>query len=136
MKNKCLKSLKYSVILFVLIFVLNSFVYMTKNMFAAAMASIVEDGVMSKSQTGLISAVFWLVYGIFQFAGGFLSDKFNPYKLVTIGIVGGIIANIIIYFNQSFPVVITVWCINAALQFGLWPGCFKIDSSQISLEFR
>lgn len=136
MKTKCLKSMTLSVMLFLLIFILNSFVYMTKNMFAAAMASIVEDGVMTKSQTGLISAMFWLVYGIFQFIGGFLSDKYNPYKLVTIGVVSGIISNIIIYFNQNFPVVMAVWCLNAALQFGLWPGCFKIASSQIKLEFR
>ncbi len=136
MKTKRLKSLKLSIMLFILVFVVNACVYMTKNMFAAAMAFIVEEGVMTKSQTGTISAGFWLVYGIFQFLGGFAADKFSPYKLIMIGLISGIVSNLIIYYNQSYFVVMAVWCINAAFQFGLWPGSFKIVSTQMKLEFR
>lgn len=136
MKQKQLASTKLSIALFLLLFVGHAVVYMTKNMFSAAMASIVEVGAMTKSQTGLISAVFWLVYGTFQIIGGFAADKYSPYKLVLIGLLGGIASNAVIYFNQNYGVVMTVWCINAALQFGLWPGIFKITTTQIVPSFR
>ncbi len=136
MKTKQLADVQSSVVLFVLLFVVLTVLYMTKNMFSSVMASIVEAGIMTKSQTGLISAVFWLVYGIFQVLGGFAVDKFSPYKMVIIGIVSGIAANMVIYFNQSYGVVMTVWAINAALQFGLWPGALKIATMQIVSSVR
>ena len=47
---------------FWLIWGIYAMVYMTKNCFSAAMASLVFEGVMTKSQVGLITAVFYGVY--------------------------------------------------------------------------
>jgi len=41
---------------FLMIFTVYSFVYMTKNCYSAAMASIVAEGVMTKTETGVIAA--------------------------------------------------------------------------------
>lgn len=136
MKDKYLKSTKLSIVLFLTLFALNTVVFMTKNMFTAAMAVIVEDGVMTKSQTGAISAAFWFVYAITQVIGGFAADKYSPFKLILIGLVSGIISNLVIYINSSYNVIMTVWCINAAFQFGLWPGTFKIISTQVNPKLR
>lgn len=111
-------------------------VYMTKNVFSSAMATIVEEGFMTKSQTGLINAVFWFVYAPFQILGGFAADKYSPYKLVLIGLSGGLISNIIIYLNQSYPVIMAAWSFNALAQFGLWPGVFKVVSTQTAPRVR
>lgn len=136
MKNKYLTSVKASVLLFLLLFLLHTVVYMTKNMFSAAMATIVEDGVMTKSQTGAISAWFWFIYATFQVVGGFATDKYSPFNLITIGLVSGIISNLIIYLNNSYWVILVVWCINAALQFGLWTGIFKIVTTKLHPDVR
>lgn len=137
MKNqKYLESKPLSIMLFVYLFMMYAVVYMTKSMFSSAMATIVEEGFMTKSQTGLINAVFWLVYALFQVVGGFAADKYSPHKLITIGLVGAIIANIVIYFNQSYPVMMAAWAFNAAMQFGLWPGVFKIVSTQTAPQIR
>ena len=136
MKNKYLTSVKSSVWLFLLLFLLHAVVYMTKTMFSAAMATIVEEGVMTKSQTGAISAWFWFIYAAFQIIGGFATDKYSPFKLITIGLVSGIISNLIIYLNNSYWVILVVWCINAALQFGLWPGIFKIVTTNLHPDVR
>ncbi len=136
MKTKRLESMKLSVVLFALLFLMHLVVFMTKNMFSAAMASIVEEGVMTKTQTGTITALFWFVYAAFQFIGGFAADKYSPFKLISIGIISGIASNFLIYLNQNYAFVIVVWCLNAAFQFGLWPGIFKMLSTQIRLEFR
>ncbi len=134
--EKYLESKKLSIILFLFMFVLYAIVYMTKNMFSSAMALIVEEGVMTKSQTGLITAAFWLVYAPFQVVGGFAADKYSPYKLIVIGLIGIVLSNLVIYFSQSYMVILLVWSLNGILQFGLWPAVFKIVSTQTSPEIR
>ena len=136
MKIKHLESKSLSVILFIIIFLMYSIVYMTKNMFSSAMATIVEEGIMTKSQTGAISGMFWLVYAIFQVFGGFAADKYSPAKLISIGIAGSIVSNIIIYLYPTYPVIMGAWIFNAIIQFGIWPGIFKIVSTELKESFR
>ena len=135
-KDKYLESKSLSILLFVFLFLLYAVVYMTKSMFSSAMATIVEEGVMTKSQTGFINAVFWFVYALFQIIGGFAADKYSPHKLIIIGVSGAILSNLIIYFNNSYPVIIAAWSFNAAIQFGIWPGVFKIVSTQLEPNLR
>lgn len=135
-KQKYLDSKSLSIVLFLFLFVLYAVIYMTKSMFSSAMASIVEEEYMTASQTGLINAAFWLVYAIFQVVGGFCADKFSPYKIIMLGLFGSLIANTIIYFNQDYYVMMGAWVFNAMAQFGIWPGVFKIISSNLHPNIR
>ena len=130
-----LEDKKKSLLLFWTVFFLYVLVYMTKNCFSAAMASIVDAGVLSKSQTGLITAVFYIVYTL-QVVGGMVADRFKPDLLIKIGLIGGGIANAIIFFNQNYIVILVTWVFNAIIQFAVWPGVFKIISSQLIPEQR
>lgn len=111
-------------------------VYMTKSCFSAAMAAIVFEGAMTKSQTGLITSVFYMVYAPLQIVGGVAADKYDPEKLIKIGLIGGGIANLIVFINQNYYVVLITWIFNAIVQFGIWPSVFKIISSQIVSQDR
>lgn len=113
------------------VFVLYALVYMTKYFFTAAMAQIVFEKVMTKSQVGFIVAAFYVVYAPLQSVGGILADKYDPENLISIGLFGSAIANVIVFFNQNYYVVLFTWIFNAAVQFGIWPAIFKIMSSQI-----
>lgn len=126
-----LESKKTSRLFFIFIWVTYTAVYMTKSCFSAALASIVEEGVLTKSQTGFITSAFFLVYAVLQIPGGICADRFNPAKLIGIGLLGGAIANIIIYFNQNYYVMLLAWVLNGVAQFALWPSVFKIVSSQL-----
>lgn len=106
-------------------------VYMTKSCFSAAMASIVFEGAMTKSQTGFITAMFYLFYAPLQIVGGIYADRYDPERLIKIGLVGSGIANLIIFFNQNYYLVLTAWIFNAIVQFAVWPSIFKISSSQL-----
>ncbi|MBQ8816090.1 MAG: MFS transporter [Lachnospiraceae bacterium] len=132
MKRKYISSDKLSALLFWTIWFMYAVVYMTKNCYSAAMASIVSEGIMTKSETGLITAVFYLVYGPLQFVGGRLADRYKPEKIILIGLIGSGIMNGIIFFNQNYYAMLVVWTCNAIVQFGLWPAVFKIISSQLS----
>ena len=118
-------------IFFFFLWFLYAFVYLTKNCFNGALSDIVAEGLMTKSQTGLITGLFYLVYTPGQIAGGFVSDKVSPEKLIKVGLIGGTLANVIIFFNQNYYVMLGAWLFNALAQFALWPSVFKIISSQL-----
>ena len=122
-------------VLFLLCFTVYSLVYMTKNIFSSAMASIVEAGIMTKSQTGAISAAYWLAYAPLQVVGGIAADKYSPAKLICIGVGGSALSSLLIYFNQSYPVMMAVWIFNAIVQFGLWPAVFRIVATEINHNY-
>ena len=131
-----LENKKVSFIFFWVIWILYTVVYMTKNCYSAAMASIVSEGVLTKSQTGLLTALFHLAYGPLQILGGIFADKYNPERLVKIGLVGAAISNTLIFFNQTYSLMLIAWTFNGTIQFALYPAVFKIVSSQLEAEYR
>lgn len=131
-----LENKKVSFIFFWVIWILYTVVYMTKNCYSAAMASIVSEGVLTKSQTGLLTALFYLAYGPLQILGGIFADKYNPERLVKIGLVGAAISNTLIFFNQTYSLMLIAWTFNGTIQFALYPAVFKIVSSQLEAEYR
>ncbi len=114
------------------LWILYAIVYISKSNFNGALASIVSEGIMTKSQTGFIIAMFYFVYAPFQIIGGMLVDKRSPELMIKIGLIGAIIANIFIYFfSNNYYVMLGAWTFNGIIQFGIWPGIFKIISSQL-----
>ena len=136
MNQKHLVDKKLSFMLFSYIWMMYAVVYMTKNCFGAAMSAIVYEGIMTKSQTGFIMAVFYLVYALFQPLGGKMADRYNPEKLLIVGLLGSAFSNLIIYFNQNYYVILIAWAFNAAIQFGVYPSIFKIITSQLEPTHR
>lgn len=131
-----LENKKVSRNFFWMLWIMYAVVYMTKNCYSAAMASIVNEGILTKSQTGLISAIFYGVYAPLQILGGVFADKYNPERMIKIGLVGSGVANLIIFFNQNYYVMLVVWTFNAVIQFALWPSVFKVISSQLEPGYR
>ena len=109
---------------------------LTKNCFSSAMVFIVDEGILTKSQTGMITGVFYIIYAALQLVGGMLADRWKPEALVGIGLVGAGIANAVIYFNQSYAIMMAAWSFNAVAQFAVWPSIFKIMSTMLSPEHR
>jgi len=106
-------------------------VYMTRSCFTAAMATMVSDGVIQKNQTGIITSVFYVIYGILQLAGGVIADRYNPERIIKIGLVGAALANLFIFLFNDFHTMLIAWSFNAVFQFALWPCVFKIISSKL-----
>ena len=121
---------------FIFLFALYSIVYMTKNCFNAALADIVNEGILTKSQTGSITAAFYIVYAPLQIVGGMAADRFSPHMLIKIGLIGGAVANSVIFFNQNYYVMLITWVLNAVVQFAIWPSVFKIMTSELCRSER
>lgn len=131
-----LEDKKISKKFFWLLFILYAIVYMTKNNYSAAMAAIVSEGVLTKTQTGFINSAYFMVYAPLQILGGYVADRYNPEKMIKISLFGSGIANAVIFLNQDYYVMLAAWVFNAIVQFALWPSLFKVISSQLEKEYR
>jgi sugar phosphate permease len=129
--NIRLENKKVSRLFFLFLWIMYAFVYMTKNCFSGALAAIVEEGSLTLTQATMINAAFYVVYTPLQVFGGIFADKYSPEKLITVGLIGSAISNVVIFFNQSFYVMLISWVFSAIVQFALWPAVFKIISSQL-----
>ncbi len=118
-------------IFFVFIWIMYAMVYMTKSCFSGALASIVAEGSLTLTETSIISAGFYIAYTPLQILGGVFADKYSPEKLIAVGLLGSAASNVVIFFNQSFWVMLAAWVFSAIIQFALWPAVYKIMSSQL-----
>lgn len=66
-----------------------------------------------------------LLYSIGQFAAGPLSDRYGPRLIVSIGLVGIIIANVLMGFQTSMVMLAVLACLNGAAQSTGWSGLVK-----------
>ena len=123
-------SMRASRLLFVFMWLLYALICMTKTSFASAMATLVAEGVLTKSQTGLIISSFYIVYTPLQIVGGAVADRYNPERLCLIGLFGSAVANAVIFLYPTFTVMLVAWVFNAVAQFALWPAVFKILTTQ------
>ena len=73
-----------------LLFLLCWFAYFTSYIgrlnYSSAMTAMIQEAVLTKSQAGFISMVYFFAYGIGQFCNGMLGDKFHPGKMIFTGL--------------------------------------------------
>jgi len=118
-------------IFFVFIWTSYALVYMTKSAFSGALSAIVAEGALTLTEASMINAAFYAVYTPLQILGGVFADKYNPERLILIGLLGSAVSNFVIFLNQNFYVMLIAWVFNAVIQFALWPAIYKIISSQL-----
>ncbi len=126
-----LENKRISRLFFVFIWVAYALVYMTKSCFSGALSAIVAEGALTLTEASMINAAFYAVYTPLQILGGVFADKYNPEKLILIGLLGAAASNLVIFLNQNFWVMLIAWIFNATIQFALWPAIYKIISSQL-----
>lgn len=123
-----------SKLLFVICWVVYLFVVISRSNYTTAIAFIVKEGVFTKSDAGIISAAFYFTYGFVQLIGGNAADRFSPYKLIIIGLVGALVTNIMLMFFNTFIWVLVLWCLNGVLQFAMWPSVTRIIAAYLLPE--
>lgn len=73
-----------------LLFLLCWFAYFTSYIgrlnYSSAMTAMIQEAVLTKSQAGFISMVYFFAYGIGQFCNGMLGDRFHPGKMIFVGL--------------------------------------------------
>jgi len=108
--------------------------YFGRYNFSATIADIVNQGLYTKAQLGIVGTVFFIVYGSGQLINGILGDRFSPYKMIFFGAFVSSLANLMMCFSSNLVMMCIVWGINGFAQSMLWAPIIYIVSNTMHGE--
>ena len=89
------------------------------NMSATLDDIIVHFGI-DKAKGGLLQTVFAAFYAAGQLVFGTLADRFEPKRLIAVGVLGSAACNLLFSFMPSFELLIAAWTLNGIFQSMIW----------------
>lgn len=136
LKAKLTKEEKASFTLFAACWLVYAIICMTKNAYSASIASIVGEGLFSKSEAGLINSGYYVFYGAAQLFLVGIVDKISPVKLINMAFAGAFVSMIGFMFADSFAFMLVLWSITGLLQFAIWPAVIRIIAQYLLPSHR
>jgi OPA family sugar phosphate sensor protein UhpC-like MFS transporter len=77
---------------------------------------IVDEGLFSETQLGLIGSSMLFVYAIGKLSNGFIADRSNVKRLMSTGLFITALINLCLGFTSSFYVFVLLWGVNGWVQ--------------------
>ncbi len=114
---------KYRFQVFVSIFIGYAAYYFIRKNFNMAAPYLIETYGYSKAQIGFVGSALGLAYGISKFVMGNVSDRCNPRYFLPLGLILAAIANIMLGFASSVPLLFALMLLNGWFQGMGWPPC-------------
>lgn len=102
------------------------FTYFGRYSFISGMGAMVEEGVLSKAQGGMIASLFYLTYSAFQVLCGLLGDRMNARHMVLVGVAASAVCNLAFPLCAGPAAMAAVWGINGAAQGMIWPPLVRL----------
>ncbi len=84
---------------------------------------IVDTGVLTESELGLIGSALFFTYAIGKLTNGFLADHSNIKRFMAIGLLVSAIANLVMGFTSAFIFFTICWGVNGWVQSMGAPSC-------------
>lgn len=77
---------------------------------------IVDEGIFSETELGIIGSVLFFTYALGKFTNGFLADRSNINRLMTTGLLVTALINLCLGFTHSFILFAVLWGISGWFQ--------------------
>lgn len=77
---------------------------------------IVDDGVFTESQLGIIGSCLFFVYAVGKLANGFLADRCNARRFMATGLLLTALVNLVLGMTDMFVVFAILWGMNGWFQ--------------------
>ena len=77
---------------------------------------IVNEGVFTETELGIIGSVLFITYAIGKFTNGFLADRSNVKRLLSTGLLVTALVNLALGFTNSFILFAVLWGISGWFQ--------------------
>ncbi len=101
--------------------------YLTRKGYEASILAICDATGLARTAAGLASMATLAVYGLGQFATGFLADLFDPRKIIFLALLVTAGCNAAIPWTvDSVPAMVAVCAVNGFAQAMFWPPIVKI----------
>ena len=120
-----------ALLLFVLCWAAYFTSYIGRLNYSSAMTAMIGEQVLSKTEAGFISMVYFFAYGIGQLTNGFLGDRFHPGKMIFTGLAVAAGANFLMGMTNSFVMMTVIWGINGYAQAMIWPPIIRIFAEML-----
>jgi OPA family sugar phosphate sensor protein UhpC-like MFS transporter len=113
-RNSKYKNMRWSV--FSSITIGYSLFYVCRLSLSVVKSPIINEGVLSESQLGIIGSALFFAYAFGRFTNGFLADRSNTKRFMSTGLLASSIINLILGFNSLYFVFVVLWGLNGWFQ--------------------
>ena len=94
---------------------------------------IVEEGIFSETELGIIGSVLFFTYAVGKFTNGFLADRSNIKRFMSTGLLVTALVNLCLGFIHSFVLFAVLWGISGWFQsmsfYGFWSASHNIGEA-------
>ena len=122
-------------VLWVLWLTYGSFYFCRTNISAAIPGIEAEFG-FTKTQIGLVLGALKFAYGIGQLINGQLAERISARKLLTIGMLGSALLNVLFGMGAALYFLIFVWACNGYFQALGWTPTMRVAANWFPVEKR
>ncbi len=77
---------------------------------------IVDNGIFTETQLGIIGSCLFFVYAFGKLTNGFLADRSNVKRFMSIGLLCSALINLVLGFTESFYAFVILWGLNGWVQ--------------------
>ncbi len=124
-------SLKRTVYLCAFIYFIS---YITRTNYGAIIAEMVADTGLAKSALSAALTGSFITYGVGQIISGLFGDRFQPKRLVTLGLALSVSMNVLLPLCNTAAQMTAVWCVNGFAQAFMWPPIVKLLTTLLTHE--
>ncbi|MCL2815029.1 MAG: MFS transporter [Oscillospiraceae bacterium] len=111
-------------------------VYAGRLNYSAAMVWLIDAGLLSKTEAGLVASCFFAAYGLSQVFAGYIGDRVSPFKMVFAGVALSSLCNFsMALFSGTFALCV-FWGLNGVVQALIWAPIIRIISQVLPPEMR
>ncbi|HIS27606.1 MAG TPA: MFS transporter [Candidatus Pullilachnospira intestinigallinarum] len=130
-KFKKISDEKMAFLLFALCWAAYFTSYIGRLNYSSAMTAMIGEQVLSKTEAGFISMVYFFAYGIGQLTNGIMGDRFHPGKMIFTGLAVAAGANFLMGLATSFLLMTVIWGVNGYAQAMIWPPIIRIFAEML-----
>jgi MFS transporter, OPA family, sugar phosphate sensor protein UhpC len=93
-----------------------SLYYICRLSFSVVKSPLVNDGVLTELQMGIVGAALFYSYAVGKLFNGFLADRVNIRKLAAVGLLVSSLINLALGIHLGFYFFLVLWLINGWVQ--------------------
>ncbi|MDR0973686.1 MAG: MFS transporter [Prevotellaceae bacterium] len=90
--------------------------YVCRMSFNIVKKPLVDEGIFSEQQLGIIGSTLMFSYAFGKFANGFMADRMNINRFMTFGLLLSSVINLALGFSHSFWMFVVLWGLNGWVQ--------------------